>query len=112
MMLPPLTAKENVVLQTTAVAAATMPLAAGFVGIIPALGLLSNTTTAMTTEDAAGVAVLDEGGYTFTVLQLFGWCVALGFFGVFMAPPYVSYYCVWSSFLFSLCTCVRVLETS
>ena len=114
LLLPPLTAKENVVLQTTAVAAATMPLAAGFVGIIPALGLLRNTTTATTTEEAAaGVAVLDEGGYTFTVLQLFGWCVALGFFGVFMAPPYVSYYCVWSSFLFSVCTCVRVLvETS
>ena len=36
----PFTAKENVVLQTTAVATGTMPLAAGFVGIIPALGLL------------------------------------------------------------------------
>jgi uncharacterized oligopeptide transporter (OPT) family protein len=37
----PFTAQENVVLQTTAVATGTMPLAAGFVGIIPALGLLN-----------------------------------------------------------------------
>ena len=36
----PFTASENVILQTTAVATGTMPLAAGFVGIIPALGLL------------------------------------------------------------------------
>ena len=39
----PFTAKENVVLQTTAVATGTMPLAAGFVGIIPALGLLEKS---------------------------------------------------------------------
>lgn len=36
-----LTAQENVVVQTTAVATGTMALAAGFVGIIPALGLLN-----------------------------------------------------------------------
>jgi hypothetical protein len=35
------TAQENVVVQTTAVATGTMALAAGFVGIIPALGLLN-----------------------------------------------------------------------
>lgn len=35
------TPQENVVIQTTAVATGTMALAAGFVGIIPALGLLS-----------------------------------------------------------------------
>lgn len=34
------TAQENVVIQTTAVATGTMALAAGFVGVIPALGLL------------------------------------------------------------------------
>ncbi|RYE96393.1 MAG: hypothetical protein EOO41_04650, partial [Methanobacteriota archaeon] len=38
----PLSVDENVALQTTAVAAATMPLAAGFVGIIPALRILGN----------------------------------------------------------------------
>lgn len=36
----PLTAEENVVLQTTAVATATMPLAGGFVGIVPALTIM------------------------------------------------------------------------
>ena len=36
-----ITPEENVIVQTTAVAAGTMPLAAGFVGIIPALGLLN-----------------------------------------------------------------------
>lgn len=35
------TPQENVVIQTTAVATGTMALAAGFVGIIPALGLLN-----------------------------------------------------------------------
>ena len=38
----PMSPQENVVLQTTAVATGTMPLAAGFVGIIPALSLLSS----------------------------------------------------------------------
>lgn len=36
----PMSPQENVVLQTIATATGTMPLAAGFVGIIPALGLL------------------------------------------------------------------------
>ena len=36
-----MTPQENVVVQTTAVATGTMALAAGFVGIIPALGLLN-----------------------------------------------------------------------
>jgi len=35
------TAQETVVIQTTAVATGTMALAAGFVGIVPALGLLN-----------------------------------------------------------------------
>lgn len=37
----PLTPQEIIVVQTTAVATGTMPLAAGFVGILPALTLLS-----------------------------------------------------------------------
>lgn len=36
-------AAENVIVQTTAVATATMPLAAGFVGILPALSLVRYT---------------------------------------------------------------------
>ncbi|KAJ2166347.1 OPT super, partial [Coemansia sp. RSA 551] len=36
---------ENVILQTTAVATATMPLAGGFVGILPALKMLDKDET-------------------------------------------------------------------
>ncbi|CAM0142125.1 unnamed protein product [Umbelopsis sp. WA50703] len=65
---------ENVVLQTTAVATATMPLAAGFVGIIPAL-------QSMTEEDHPG------GGLTFSSGQLIVWSLGVAFFGVFFAIP-------------------------
>jgi len=57
-----------------AVATATMPLAAGLVGIIPALGLL-------TPEEHP------SGPVTFTPWQLLAWCSALAFFGVFVAVP-------------------------
>lgn len=40
-MVSSVTPQENVVIQTTAVATGTMAFAAGFVGIIPALGLLN-----------------------------------------------------------------------
>jgi OPT family oligopeptide transporter len=63
---------ENVVLQTTAVAAATMPLAGGFVGIVPALQLLG--------AESGGPVILSSG-------QLVLWCLGLGFFGVFFAVP-------------------------
>jgi uncharacterized oligopeptide transporter (OPT) family protein len=66
---------ENIILQTTAVATATMPLAAGLVGIIPALGLLSPEQ-----NPPSGPVVL-------STLQLLGWCTALAFFGVFCAVP-------------------------
>ena len=63
---------ENVVLQTVAVATATMPLAGGFVGIIPALALLTP----------------DHGGpLTFSFAELCWWCFAIAFFGVFAAVP-------------------------
>jgi hypothetical protein len=51
-----------------------MPLAAGLVGIIPALGLLTPE------EHPAGPV-------TFTPWQLLAWCSALAFFGVFVAVP-------------------------
>eukprot|EP00475_Leptophrys_vorax_P008841 TRINITY_DN15771_c0_g1_i1.p1 TRINITY_DN15771_c0_g1~~TRINITY_DN15771_c0_g1_i1.p1 ORF type:complete len:795 (+),score=202.69 TRINITY_DN15771_c0_g1_i1:185-2569(+) len=65
-------AQENVLLQTTSVACATIPIAAGFVGIIPALQLLAA-----------------ENGSTFsmTVGEMILWGLALGFFGVFFAVP-------------------------
>ncbi|CAO3652401.1 unnamed protein product [Mucor hiemalis] len=65
---------ENVVLQTTAVATATMPLAAGFVGVIPAMEL-------MTTSDNPGGSVVLNGR------QLIFWSLAVAFFGVFFAIP-------------------------
>ncbi|KAJ2724821.1 OPT super [Coemansia sp. Benny D115] len=65
---------ENVVLQSTAVATATMPLAGGFVGILPALKLLEP-------EESKGArTVLNYG-------QLCAWGLALTFFGVFFAIP-------------------------
>ncbi|KAI7862292.1 OPT oligopeptide transporter protein-domain-containing protein [Spinellus fusiger] len=65
---------ENVVLQTTAVATATMPLAAGFVGVIPALELL-------TTVDHP------EGSICLSGTQLILWSLGVAFFGVFFAIP-------------------------
>ncbi|KAJ1948479.1 OPT super, partial [Linderina macrospora] len=65
---------ENVVLQTTAVATATMPLAAGFVGILPAIKQLEpDETHGAQTELSYG--------------QLCAWGLALTFFGVFFAVP-------------------------
>ncbi|KAJ1894846.1 OPT super [Kickxella alabastrina] len=65
---------ENVVLQSTAVATATMPLAGGFVGILPALKMLEP-------GEAGGMrTVLNYG-------ELCAWGLALTFFGVFFAIP-------------------------
>eukprot|EP01084_Bolivina_argentea_P182766 315469_1 len=62
-------------IQTIAVASATMPLAAGFVGIIPALHILQ-----------------DSGGpVTLTIFQLFIWTFSLASFGVFVAVPMRKY---------------------
>ncbi|WVQ81217.1 hypothetical protein IAT38_003339 [Cryptococcus sp. DSM 104549] len=70
----PLTPQENVVLQTTAVATGTMPLAAGLVGIIPALGMMTEEL------DGRGPIELSWG-------SLVLWCLAVAFFGVFLASP-------------------------
>ncbi|KAJ3479059.1 hypothetical protein NLI96_g9321 [Meripilus lineatus] len=70
----PITTQENVVLQTTAVATGTMPLAAGFVGILPALGLLE------VERDGSPPIHL-------TWLATVGWSCAVAFFGVFLSPP-------------------------
>lgn len=64
----PLTPQEIVVVQTTAVATGTMPLAAGFVGILPALGLLN--------EDIDGVPPI-----RLTFLATIGWSCAVAYFG-------------------------------
>ncbi|KAH8096690.1 OPT oligopeptide transporter protein-domain-containing protein [Cristinia sonorae] len=70
----PITAQENIVLQTTAVATGTMPLAAGFVGILPALGLLD--------EDRDGSPPIH-----LSWLASIGWSCAVAYFGVFLSPP-------------------------
>lgn len=70
----PFTAQENVVVQTTAVATGTLPLAAGLVGIIPALEQLDLTL------DGVGPMKL-------SFWQLIGWSIGICFFGVFLAVP-------------------------
>uniref|UniRef100_A0A6B2L039 Uncharacterized protein n=1 Tax=Arcella intermedia TaxID=1963864 RepID=A0A6B2L039_9EUKA len=59
---------ENVLVQTTAVATATMPLAGGFVSVIPAMGML-------------------EPAVTLSWWELFLFSFGLAFFGVFAAVP-------------------------
>ncbi|KAJ6576544.1 OPT oligopeptide transporter protein-domain-containing protein [Mycena vulgaris] len=74
-MLPiPLTAQEIIVVQTTAVATGTMPLAAGFVGIIPALKLLDEARDGSPPINLTWVAAV-------------GWSCSVAFFGVFLSPP-------------------------
>ncbi|KAH9933658.1 OPT oligopeptide transporter protein-domain-containing protein [Epithele typhae] len=70
----PMTPQENVVLQTTAVATGTMPLAAGFVGILPALGLLDEERDGVPPVHLSWIAAV-------------GWSCAVAFFGVFLSPP-------------------------
>lgn len=64
----PFTPQENVVLQTTAVATGTLPLAAGLVGIIPALEQLDWKIDGMHPVKL---------GYW----QLIGWSFGICFFG-------------------------------
>ncbi|KAF8239795.1 oligopeptide transporter [Tricholoma matsutake] len=70
----PLSPQEIIVVQTTAVATGTMPLAAGFVGILPALSILS--------EDRDGVPPI-----RLTWLSAIAWSCAVAYFGVFLTPP-------------------------
>jgi hypothetical protein len=64
----PFTATHHVILQTTAVAAATLPLAGGFVSVLPALAMLDHP-------------------FKLTSGQLWLWSLAVAFFGVFFAVP-------------------------
>ncbi|KAJ7126931.1 oligopeptide transporter [Mycena epipterygia] len=70
----PLTAQEIIVVQTTAVATGTMPLAAGFVGIIPALKLLDEARDGSPPINLTWMAAI-------------GWSCSVAFFGVFLSPP-------------------------
>lgn len=64
---------ENVLVQTIAVASGTMPLAAGLVGVIPALEKLLE-------EEEGGPLDLSTG-------KLILWSAGVAFFGVFFAVP-------------------------
>ncbi|KAF9175964.1 hypothetical protein BGX21_005306 [Mortierella sp. AD011] len=71
---------ENIVLQSVAVATGTMPLAAGFVGIIPALQLMTSDDNPATETSPGGPVFLSAG-------QMILWSLAVAFFGVFIAVP-------------------------
>ncbi|GJJ75739.1 hypothetical protein EMPS_08097 [Entomortierella parvispora] len=71
---------ENIVLQSVAVATGTMPLAAGFVGIIPALQMLDIKDNPANSFHAGGPLFLSAG-------QMILWSLAIAFFGVFIAVP-------------------------
>ncbi|KAF8926562.1 OPT oligopeptide transporter protein-domain-containing protein [Dissophora ornata] len=71
---------ENIVLQSVAVATGTMPLAAGFVGIIPALQMMTLDDNPATDTYAGGPVFLSSG-------QMILWSLAVAFFGVFIAVP-------------------------
>jgi uncharacterized oligopeptide transporter (OPT) family protein len=64
----PLSPQEIIVVQTTAVATGSMPLAAGFVGILPALGLLN--------EEDDGIKPIH-----LTWIAAMGWSCSVAFFG-------------------------------
>jgi uncharacterized oligopeptide transporter (OPT) family protein len=68
MLKTPLKPQEIIVVQTTAVATGTMPLAAGFVGILPALGLLS--------EEQDGTPPI-----RLSWLAAVGWSCSIAYFG-------------------------------
>lgn len=69
-----LSPQELIVVQTTAVATGTMPLAAGFVGILPALGLLEEAKDGSPPIRLSWIAAV-------------GWSCSIAFFGVFLSPP-------------------------
>ncbi|KAF8455269.1 OPT oligopeptide transporter protein-domain-containing protein [Kalaharituber pfeilii] len=69
----PFSPVENVLVQTIAVAVGSMPLSAGFVGVIPALEKLLRP---------------EEGGpLSLSISQLIIWSMGVAFFGVFFAVP-------------------------
>lgn len=75
MLRTPLTPQEIIVVQTTSVATGTMPLAAGFVGILPALGLLS--------EERDGTPPIH-----LSWLAAVGWSCSIAYFGCVQSLPF------------------------
>ncbi|BFZ58325.1 OPT super [Savitreella phatthalungensis] len=64
---------ENVLVQTIAVASGTMPLAAGLVGVVPALERLLRAD--------------EDGPLDLSLTKLIVWSLGVAFFGVFFAIP-------------------------
>ncbi|CAG9467822.1 unnamed protein product [Pedinophyceae sp. YPF-701] len=75
---------ENVVLQTSAVVTATMPLAAGLVSIVPALSMLE---PADLPHDGHGADGGGAAAIVFGPVGLVLWTATLCLLGVFLAPP-------------------------
>ncbi|KAK6515699.1 hypothetical protein TWF281_004291 [Arthrobotrys megalospora] len=69
----PFTPKENVFVQTTAVACGCMALTGGLVGVVPAIEKL------LTTEESGPIHL--------STLSLIIWCLGLAFFGVIYSIP-------------------------
>jgi hypothetical protein len=69
----PFSPVENVLVQTIAVAVGTMPLAAGLVGIVPALEKL--------------LLPQENGPLDLSMGKLMCWSIGVAFFGVFFAVP-------------------------
>lgn len=69
------TVAENVIIQTTSVAVAMMPLTAGLMSVIPALGMLTETDNP------------PLGAVTLTTRELMLWTLSVAFFGAFAAVP-------------------------
>lgn len=69
----PFTPVENVLVQTVAVAVGSMPLSAGFVGVIPALEKL--------------LKPIEGGPISLSIPELVFWGFGVAFFGVFFAVP-------------------------
>ena len=67
--------EENVIVQTTSVAVAMIPLTAGLVSIVPALGML-------TKEDNP-----PDGPFDLSFTELVLWTLAVAYFGAFAAVP-------------------------
>ena len=79
-----LTPAETVLVQTTAVACAAMPLSGGFVSMIPALRMLPDEGSS---SDAALDQFIDAEPLVLQWWELFLWALPLGFLGVFFAIP-------------------------
>ena len=86
----PFTLQDSVILQTVSVATCTMPLTAGFVGIVPALSIYFKRLL----DDDTSTAFL------VTATSQIIWCFSIAFLGVFLAIPLRKLYILEKKLLF------------